>query len=301
MDTIVKFNARGTTFMLPKSKLEKVRGSLLNLLSTSSSIPVDKVAGDAIYIDIMPSSIGHIIDYYNSIGQIPDNYYVLMDFRYIGICVNSDTEKLPFGYHISDNMCSTTDIDISTIELSKYKYCKIHTADDKNIIISVESYSGNNLNKLNNMFTIIDKFDGQYVDVYTCFPEKIMNIVLSVMRDGIDSYNEYLTDNTFERVMQNYMVDDMIDNNIGNYISMFPFDKNILKFPSFPGIPGPKFPQSIYSYPEYPHNRLSDHSKIARLVKNNFDREKVKKEFEEKRRVIEYLKLCDLFNSCTRR
>lgn len=198
MNNIVKFCARGTNFVLPNILLNKYPETMLSMLSNNMDIPIDKIDG-SIYVDISPYSINYVIDYYNLDKCEVKDFYTLMDFKYLGL--ENYTYSLPFSYAMSNiNNCEIASYGIgSTVDISKYKYCRIHTADCKIIVISVMLYGTNNLNALSSMLHIFTQDDVDRTDLYTDarigVSERITNILLSIIRDGVMSYYGYLTYN----------------------------------------------------------------------------------------------------------
>lgn len=195
MNNIIEFSARGTNFSLPKKLLDKYPETMLSMLDSNVDIPIDKI-DDNIYVDINPNSIGPIIDYYNLGKCEVEDFYTLMDFRYLGL--ENITNNLPYS---SKESCKKNDVIVSNngelnTDISKYKYCRIHTADCKIIIISIMSYDINNLDVLSSMLLITENNSDTtdtYVDAWIGMSERIVNIILSIIRDGIISYYRYLT------------------------------------------------------------------------------------------------------------
>ena len=155
MKTIIKFNARGTFFSLPKENLEKYQHTLLNVLSSNTNIPMD-IINDSIYVDVSPQCITHIIDYYNHGKYHTEDYFVLMDLKYLNLY---NSNNLPFGYTLSneENIQEKNDgksVDVQTIrnEFSENKYYKIHTADNKIICVFLGSYDYSSIKKLEKIF-----------------------------------------------------------------------------------------------------------------------------------------------------
>ena len=85
---------------------------------------------------------------------------------------------------------------IVEIPISKYKYCVVHTADCKVVTINTLSYSAHNLIIINSMAHIFESSEfNTRVHIWMGTTERILNIILSIMRDGIASHYEYLTGN----------------------------------------------------------------------------------------------------------
>lgn len=321
METVIKFNSRGTIFSLPKSKLEKYPHTLLNLLTNNIGIPVDKI-NEAIYIDVSPLCIKHIINYYNIGKYNTDDYFVLMDLRYLNL--HDEPNKLPFNYALHDYKNEPSNVILN--ELSKYKYCRIHTADNKIIFVSLGSYDDILIEKLDKMFYVKNQDFIDCVDGYVCISEKIMNIILSIMRDGINSYYKYLADTTLHTTKpygiypNNYINIDIpndaymnISSNINisdNTYMNVPNNINIMSDTHFGtanygdfGLPFPKFPYPKFPYQEPSQNNFLNKEKIKgeicayleqhfeTRIKEELINENKKKRFKKNKNILEYLKL----------
>ncbi len=203
MNQIIKFSARGTEFQIPKILLKNKPKSLLFIMSDADfNVPIDKI-NNCIYIDVNPLHINFIVEYY-VMNVFPDtinqNIYLYMDFKYLGLL--NDSHILPscvpcyMTYPIINktNLCN---IDI------KQKYCRIHTIDNHIIISDLSIYATHNLwnDLLSIMFGQINEFiinkSDEYIDVWIGFSKKIINILLSIMRDGLNWYYCSLNENEY--------------------------------------------------------------------------------------------------------
>lgn len=243
MDTCVKFCARGTMFCLSKTKLEEYPDVLLNLLSKNTGIPVDKING-AIYIDISPSCVKHIIDYYNLGKYDTDDYFILMDLKYINMYKGSDV--LPSGYTVANQKIEPQNTNIYPYnKLKEYKYCNLHTADGRIILMSPELYSNETIHKLNIALDEKNVSNGDYAEGYVCVTEKIMHKILSIVRDGVNSYYNYLMDDRIQTHMKTIL--EYANTHMPYMDAYTPYLNisvpNSVCSPGFPGFPGsPGFP-----------------------------------------------------------
>lgn len=193
---MIKFSARGKEFRISKKSLEKYPESMLCILSDpSNNVPIDEING-SIYIDINPFSVNSIIDYYNldkSVVEI-SNIYTVMDMKYLGMNVEYIHDVSPFMAHpIIYSKDVVYDAQKPTCIA---RYYKIHTANDKMIIIDTLLYNAKYLNILDSMihFDEINNSESpMIIDVYVGVTDTIMNIMLTIMRDGLNWYYEYLT------------------------------------------------------------------------------------------------------------
>lgn len=195
MDNIIEFSARGHAFSLSKELLKRYPQSLLYMLSEQKDVPIDMI-DDTIYVDINPFSINCIVDYHNIHDYNIDDFYTLMDFRYIGLDDFRDIELEPKKpVKLTEKTNDIMDIDVS-------KPYKVHTSDSKTLQIYLGSLDRNNLNAISKMMHII-KNDTNHIYAWTSMTERMFNILLSIMRDGISDYYNFLTSGEFYSQSQN--------------------------------------------------------------------------------------------------
>ena len=204
MSNIVKFSARGTTFNIPLVTIHKKPKSLMYILCTTP-LPTDKIDHE-IMIDVDPKHMCHIIDYYN-LDVYPDmqnNPYLYMDFNYLGLIDNEhkNISCIPFymkypltkSHNDSQGLCQ---------QLIEYKKnCRIHTIDNKIVVVNLASYNttiycGNDHSEFTQIIfgmkeEHIINISEEYIAVWIGLSRKMVNNILSVIRDGICLYYEFL-------------------------------------------------------------------------------------------------------------
>lgn len=198
MSEMVNFNVRGTQFNIPVNILQKKPDSLLYMLY-ATKLSVDKI-DCSIYIDINPEHFCDVINYYN-LDMYPDmqnNPYLYMDLNYLGLIC--DTHKnvscIPFYMKQPLKNCYNQQI------IKQQKKCNIHTIDNEVIVVDLMSYNTTiYCNKDCNEFTKIIfgmkqeniiSISEEYIDVWIGVDKKIINNILSIIRDGIYWYYEFL-------------------------------------------------------------------------------------------------------------
>lgn len=190
MDNFVKFCARGHNFILQNNLLEKHPQSMLYMLNECKNAPVDKING-YIYLDINPFSVSDVIDHINIGANRIASYYTIMDLKYLGLISNDNCNDISFENNMK--LVEKTNMEAN---LDKSKLYKVHTADSKILIISVASFDNNNLNAIANMFYVDqnkENMEDKYVNAWTNMTERIFNLVMSVMRDGISVYYNFFS------------------------------------------------------------------------------------------------------------
>lgn len=203
---MIKFSARGEEFSIPKKLLEKYPDSMLYaLIENANNIPTDKV-NNCIYLDINSFTIDSIIDYYNLGSVRVSNIFTAMDLKYLGLNIEHAYCILPC---MSRPIIYSKEI-VNEIQLPTCmsKYYKIHTSNNKIIIIDISLYNIKNLNILNSMFYIDEKNDTpMFLNVHVSATDVIMNVILTILRDGLNWYYEYLTNDKkcyYKMIMDNY-------------------------------------------------------------------------------------------------
>lgn len=199
---MVKFNARGKEFDIPKYLLNKYPDSLPTLLSNSEDIPVFKI-NNAIYLDIDPKHIESIYDMYN-IGEcinIDKNTFLIYDLKYLGF--NIKHSIIPTLLHpIIRSKKNANPIENNAIHINidtRIKYSNVHCSDDQ--IVSVDLSNGNLINtKIGSIIcgTVPESliFDGgEYIDTLICMDSILFNNILSILRDGYVIYHKHIYDN----------------------------------------------------------------------------------------------------------
>lgn len=194
MDALVDFSARGTKFQIPKKILERRPESLLSVLGRDTDIPIDKI-DDCIYIDINPIHISYIVDYYimDILPNMENDIYLYMDLKYIGLIDDSQI-NIP---KISFNMKYPIIYDRLENYTVNQKWCRIHTLDSCIVIIDLSTFNQNGWNKLSSIIFgfeeefLIGKSD-KYIDVWIGLNKKFINIIISIIRDGLNWYFEAL-------------------------------------------------------------------------------------------------------------
>ena len=199
MKNIIKFSARGTEFSIPKKMLENYPESMLYIISnTCDQMPVDKI-DECIYIDVNTFSIDTIIDYY-SLRGIMSNYdmYTCMDLKYLGINVNTmnalhivpDCMMVPIIYNEENDANN-----ILSKYITRYKYCRLHTSNNRIIIIDISSYSNRNIKIFESIIYTDpheDTNETLFFDAWIGLNDRIVNIIMSILRDGLNMYYKYL-------------------------------------------------------------------------------------------------------------
>ena len=92
-------------------------------------------------------------------------------------------------------------------DFDKGKLYRVHTSDSKKMIISIASFNMDNLNALYKMLHIgknTECIDSIYMDAWIGMTSRIFNIILSIMRDGITSYYNFLAHNGFPQKYDTY-------------------------------------------------------------------------------------------------
>lgn len=209
---MIKFNARGTFFSIPKYLLEKKPETLLCVLASTelnASIPIDSIQ-ESIYIDVDPKYIDDIVDYYDLHSNVDDrehindlygrDIYMYMDMVYLGFVDIGDRDNIKKFKHYP---LVTTKIDCTekhnSIPEKSYELCDIHTSDNKIIPVNLLYYVDTNN-------VLVQILHGQHeehilykkdktVGVWLGIPETYLHPILSIIRDGIVYYYGYISDN----------------------------------------------------------------------------------------------------------
>lgn len=186
---IKKFNARGTIFTIPNFLLKKFPDSLMCMLSNPKfDIPIDKI-DDSIYIDVDPTNIDIIMDIYNDI-EIELNIYQYMDLKYLSLVNSEMIQKFSSEFFGS---CTKYN---ETIRCD-YKYCNIHTSDNKIILLNLEFYKicKNSLIKsilFGEKEEYVIKRSSIFIDVWMGNTFSDANKIISILRDGSEHYVKYI-------------------------------------------------------------------------------------------------------------
>lgn len=255
MTNLIYFNARGTIFSIPASLLNKYPKSLLYKFCNCES---NDIINGGIYVDVNPSCIEYIIDYYNSINYCLDviDVFLKIDMNYLGISL----ENINIPYIMTLPIFKNKNISID--ETVKHKYCNVHTTDNKIIIVNMSLFN-NDTNYLKLILSghfedyVIYKNETQ-LDVWIGVSEKYMNKLLSIIRDGINWYYLYLTNSNifFNNIEQLY-------NNNANIIN--------LDFKKIYAIDNLTTEYDVRNYYQQNDDNLSDRSdenSVVRLIDN---------------------------------
>ena len=201
---MIKFSARGEQFSIPNKLLEKYPESMLYILSNNSDFPIDRL-DECIYVDVNPFTIDSIMDYYN-LGKVqPSNIYIAMDMKYLGL-------DIEHAFNISPCMNRPVIYNetVHDVESSVHssRFYRIYTTNNKIITMDTSLYNAKNLNILGSMIYADEKNDmsSSIKNVYVSVNDTIMNIILTILRDGLNWYYEYLADNKkyFYKLLENY-------------------------------------------------------------------------------------------------
>lgn len=220
---MVKFNARGKEFDIPKYLLNKHPDSLMCLLSNSDSIPVFRVDG-AIYLNVDPLHLKFICNMYNTGKHFGKNtdVFLMYDLKYLGFCV--DYQVIPTLFHpiigLEEKTNSTVEygkeeITVQSEKRSLVKYSRVHCFDGEIVIVDLSDANLIGTQIGNIIYGCIDECliykNEEYIDVSICIDSALFNNILSILRDGYAPYHEYLAGNIEEDVEQN-MEEDIEEN-----------------------------------------------------------------------------------------
>ncbi len=226
MSTLVNFSARGTKFQIPRQILENKPESLLYVLSNDIDIPIDKI-DECIYVDVNPIHIKSIIDYYvmDILPNIKKDIFLYMDLKYLSL-IDDFKKDVP---EITLNMKFPIIYDTIRNHSIVQKWCRIHTIDNNIIIVDLSTFNQNGWNKLSSIiFGFDEKYliheSEEYLDVWIGIEKEFVNIILSIVRDGLNWYYEFL--DTDEEYIYQQLIDKYTNVYDENYINKETYDNN---------------------------------------------------------------------------
>lgn len=216
---MIKFSARGTEFTLSHKLLQKYPDSMLCMLADNpNNFSIDKI-NDHIFVDINPANIDSIIDYYN-FGNCDtiSNFFAMMDMQYLGLIIENSK------YNISPCMTHSLVNEKKSVCYNKYNgFYDIHSANNKVITIHMSSCGNDSLYKFIDSILHMENKNG---DTYFCVNayDNMVHIILSIIRDGLSMYYEYLTDfNDSPNILDCKAILDETQFDFGNYFNVSNF------------------------------------------------------------------------------
>ncbi len=212
---LINFNARGTKFRIPFSLLEKKQHTLPYILAKSmidQTFVVDQL-DDSIYLNICPDYIAKVIDFYDLYSdslnkdffkECEQNIYLYMDMMYLGILNEENNQKIKTFKPNSLPPKKKLDIEVEI----NHKYSRVHTTDNKIILVDISQLDQDNWNVLCSILSgimndyIIDK-NNIHLDVWIGMASKFLHILLSIIRDGLNWYYHYIEQTELEIIFDN--------------------------------------------------------------------------------------------------
>lgn len=210
---MIKFTARGYNFEIPYNYiLEKLKeGTLLRNLALIPENLVEKIDG-CVFVDLNPVHIKHILSYsYNNGSMHKINKEQINNELYRELCyalIVDDNISDWLSVPLSENISDIKDYVENFLEPCK-KIITIHTSDNKcikllhSVIASWKKCLFRDIISGESKIYFLSENDDS-LNVWIDANYKLCNQIISIMRDGINSYHEMLGNHVFKKYILYY-------------------------------------------------------------------------------------------------